>query len=348
MLRSLHTRDDGYELFEVTSFDDLDLGELLPMIDGAWRHDYQGEVRLIFDGQVLRKLMPPGDFVAVLTRSPVGEPVAFELALKRRLLVRGESLSAYYASVLTVSAEHRSKGLGRLVLEGINHLVFEQQGADLIVSTFHEGHAGSPAVQSTYDRIGDWGIARFHRAPIWGRRLDKQPFLPLNAPPTFRELDGAAAVDLSARIDDRCEASFALEASLSAQYLSPENEASTLYDYPFGSGRFLAGVNLLPMAVDDRELPPIAQLQLLLAIDGTEAQIAPGDVEKVLQHLGHRLGERGCFALSLVDMGVVPLEVLEKLGFRQTEDVITFAARGPQDTIAAFEGLQPPFFLDFT
>ena len=81
----------------------------------------------------------------------------------------------------------------------------------------------------------------------------------------------------------------------------------------------------------------------MLAPRGTDAEI-----EDIVHHMGLFLAQRGCFAMTLVDMGMVPRSVLENLGFSPTEDLITFAARGPRGTIAAFEGLRPPFYLDFT
>ena len=350
MLRSLGKREDGYQIFEITSVDDLDLASFVPMVDRAWKLDYIDEARLDFNEAVLRKLMQGRWWVAVLACSGNGAPVGFELALERTLRVRERTLHAYYASVFTVCADHRRKGLGRWILEAINRLVFEEHEADVIVSTFHEGHAGSPAVQSTFDRISEWGVARFHTTPIWSRRLDKEPLAELDSPPRFVQLDGLGegSVPNARAIDDLVEAefetSFSLDASLGAQYLNPANEASGTILYGPDSDRLsLACFNVLPMAINERRLRPIGQLQLLLAPRGTDAEI-----EDIVHHMGLFLAQRGCFAMTLVDMGMVPRSVLENLGFSPTEDLITFAARGPRGTIAAFEGLRPPFYLDFT
>ena len=366
MLRQLGKRNDGYELFEVTSADDLEFPTFVQMLDRAWKLDYLDEVRLDLNEDVLRRMMSGSWWLAVLARASDGSPVGFELALERRLRVRDRAFHAYYASVFTVSADHRRKGLGRWILEAINQLVFEEHDAEMILSTFHEGHAGSPAVQSTFDRIGDWGVARFHQSPIWSRRLDKDPLSPRSPVPDFVQLEMTGETPntgLRARpggsdrhgVPDLCaidgllraefETSFALEASLSAQYLDPRNEASGLLLYEVGSEAeiCLAGFNVLPIAINDKRLPPIGQLQLLLAPRCTDAQL-----EEVVHHMGLFLADLGCFAMSLLDMGVVPRTVLEGLGFSPTQDLITFAARGPKSTIAAFEGLQPPFFVDFT
>jgi GNAT superfamily N-acetyltransferase len=345
MLRRLDQRADGSELFELTSIDDLDFGTFLPMVDRAWSLDYADEPRLDFDEAVLRKLAHDPWWVGVLAVSGDGSPVGFELALERTLRVSGRTLRAYYASVFTVSADHRRQGLGRWILEGINRLVFAERGADLILSTFHQGHAGSPTVQSTFDRIPEWGVVRFHTSPIWSRRLDRDPLPALEPPMSFVQLerlpDGRAIDDL---LRGTFAASFALSESLSAQYLNPHNQASGLLLYELGSGRIaLSGFNVLPMAINERRLRPIGQLQLLAAPGCSSAQI-----EMVVHHLGLLLAERGCFAMTLLDMGVVPRGVLDRLGFVATDTQITFAARGPKRTIECFAGLRPPYFLDFS
>ena len=67
-----------------------------------------------------------------------------------------------------------------------------------------------------------------------------------------------------------------------------------------------------------------------------------------MHHTALRLAERGCFAMTLLDMGVVAPSALARLGFSPTDTLITFAARGPRRHVEAFATLRPPFFLDFT
>jgi hypothetical protein len=347
VLRLLGQRADGHRLFEVGSYADLDLDTLVPMLDRAWRLDYAGAARLDFDGAVLRKMMRDPWWVAVLAVDGDGKPSAFELALERTLYVKGRTLHAFYASVLTVSADHRSQGLGRLVLGGINRLVFAERGADVIVSTFHEGHSGSPAVQSTFDRIPGWGVVRFHRTPIWSRRLDRDPLPPLDPAPAVEALEPATGrgtpLDLGAleaQIRAAFSASFALSESLGAQYLAPEDGTSGLLLYQEDA---LCGFNILPMAIEDHRLRPVGQLQLLHAPGASEERIGT-----IVHHLATVLAARGCFVMTALEMGVVTRAVLEQLGFAPTDTAIAFAARGPKRNLEPFEDLRPPFFLDFT
>ena len=298
----------------------------------------------------LEKLMLGSHWAGVLVQAPNGDPVGFELALERTLQVRDKNLRAFYVTALTVSAEHRGRGLGRLVLEGINQLVFDKCGADLILSTFHEGHSGSPAVQSTFDRIEGFCVHRFHQSPVYSRRLDKDPLPQLEQPPRAKPLnDPTQAETIEVHLREHFEVSFALEASLASQYLQARNISSGFwrYDLPADKGDseapLLIGWNLLPMAYNERDLPPIGQLQFLFAPDRSAATI-----ERALHDAATRLHKKGCFAVSVLDMGTAPISVLERLGFAATETLVTFAARGPIETIDTLEGVSPPFFYDFT
>ena len=87
----------------------------------------------------------------------------------------------------------------------------------------------------------------------------------------------------------------------------------------------LVGFNILPMVKDDRRLKPIGQLQFLLAPGASDVQLR-GLVHRLALHLTGQ----GCFAMTLLDQGVLPRAVLEDLGFVPSGTTITFAARGPQ------------------
>ena len=98
-------------------------------------------------------------WVGILVCTEAGQPVGFELALERTLFCRQTPLRAYYASVFTVSAQHRRRGIGRWLLEGINQVVFEERNADLVFSTFEM--TGSIAADGTVvgkDSVSVWDL----------------------------------------------------------------------------------------------------------------------------------------------------------------------------------------------
>ena len=364
MLQPLDTRD-GLTRYAITSIADLDFPALLALMAEAWQADYTDHVRPDFTEAFLRRLMGGTAWVGVLVCTAAGQPVGFELALERTLYCRQASLRVYYASVFTVSAQHRRRGIGRWLLEGINQLVFEEQQADLIFSTFHQGHAGSPTVQSTFNRIPGWGVHRFHTTPIWSRRLDRDPLPSLPEPvsvtrvvwPADRaewtvQADSTAAAHLTLPTLDafthtlrtHYDVAFGLDASFRTQYLRPDlPDAGTLW-YDLGQEACCcASFSLTPLVVNARRLRPVGVLQALHTEHCTPAQL-----ERVLLHLAQWFLDHGCFAMSLYDLGLIPHELLQRLGLHPSEDRYVYVVRGPRGVIEPFAAVQPPFFIDFT
>ncbi len=364
MRRQLDTRD-GFVRFAIDACDDLDIPALLALFGEAWQADYADQVRPHFNDRFVRRLMAESTWVGILVCTDAGTPVGFELALERTLYCRQQLLRAYYATVFTVSSQYRRRGLGAWILEGINHLAFDERQADLVFSTFHQGHAGSPTVQSTFDRIPDWGVCRFYTTTLWSRRLDRDPLPPLSqavsATPIVlpregtpllaqAEAESTASVTLpsvnalTAALRAQYEVAFGLDASFRTQYLNPEATDSGTIWYEFASGATACvSYYLTPLIVNDRHLNPVGQLHSIYT-----QNCSPNDLESMLHHLGLFLRERGCFAMSLYDLGVIPHGSLRQLGLRPSDDRYAFAVRGPRRVIEPFHTVQPPFFLDFS
>ena len=355
---------DGLTRSAITSLDDLDLPPLLALIEEAWQTDYANQIRPHFTAPFLRRLTADSTWVGILATTEDGTPVGFELALERTLYCRRQPLRAYYATLFSVSSRYRRRGVGRWLLEGINDLVFDERQADLIFSAFHQGRAGSLAVQSMVDRLPDWRVCCFHAAPFWSRGLDHDPpssLTPaLSATPVMLPREGtrllapAAAerstsvslpsvADLTAVLNTSHEVAFGLDASFRTRYLQPEASDSGTLWYEFTSGASACvSYYLAPLILNDRQIEPIGQLH---SIHTHECH--PRQIEAMLDHLGLLLHAKGCFAMSLYDQGVIPPESLQQLGFRPSADRYTFAVRGPRRAVDPFFTVRPPFFLDF-
>ena len=364
MLQPLDTRN-GLTRYAVTSITDLDLPALLALIADAWRADYTDRVRPDFTEAFLRRLMANTTWVGILVCTEAGLPVGFELALERTLYCRREPLRTYYASVFTVSTHHRRRGIGQWLLEGINQMVFEERRADLIFSTFHHGHAGSPTVQSIFDRIPDWGVQRFYTTSLWSRLVDRESLPPFTETisvtrvvrpadhaewtPQADSADAAALTlptldEFTQTIRTHYDMAFGLDASFRSQYLLPRApDAGTLW-YDLGQGASCCtSYYVTPLIVNERRLRPVGVIHTL----HTE-QCTPEHLERVLRHLGQLFLAHGCFAMSLFDLGVIPHELLYRLDFHPSEDRYAYAVRGPRRAIEPFVTVQPPFFIDFT
>jgi GNAT superfamily N-acetyltransferase len=270
MLQPLDSHD-GLTHYVTTSIADLDLPMLLALMAEAWQADYTDHVHPDFTEAFLRRMMADATWVGMLVCTEAGQPIGFELVLERTLYCRQAPLRTYYATFFTVSAQHRRRGVGRWLLEGINHLVFEEQQADLIFSTFHHGHAGSPTVQSTFDRIPDWGVHRFYTTLIWSRRLDREPLPPVPEPLSVTRVvwpgdhsewtaqpdsTSSAAMTLptldafTQTIRTQYEVAFGLDASFRTHYLLPDApDAGTLW-YDLGQGATCcASFSITPLVV---------------------------------------------------------------------------------------------------
>jgi ribosomal protein S18 acetylase RimI-like enzyme len=62
-------------------------------------------------------MVEPSTWIGVLVCTDDGAPVGIELALERTLYCRQARLRAYYATVFTVSAHYRRRGIGRWLLD---------------------------------------------------------------------------------------------------------------------------------------------------------------------------------------------------------------------------------------
>jgi GNAT superfamily N-acetyltransferase len=361
MLKALESRN-GLISYAVTSMTDLDLPVLLATIDEAWRADYGDQVRLVFDEAFLRWLMGEPVWVGVLLCTQEGLPVGFELALERTLYCQGRACRAYYASLFTVAAHARRRGLGRWILESINRLVFAERGADLIFSMFHAGHAGSPTVQHTYDHIPDWGVQRFHTSPLWGRRLDAIPPLTVpvratrvaaspGAPSLMSIADETATPPLLPTIAELNEAlrtqyhvAFGLGESFQTQYLHPDTPDAGTFWYEFDRGAHCAiSFHLTPLAINARPLGPLGQIHTVYT-----HQCTPDHLRQALHHLCLFFHQHRCYGATILDQGVVPHDVLHTLHFRPSTDHLIFAVRGLRPAIQPFATVSPPYFLDFS
>ena len=363
MRQALTTRGD-LTSYAVTAIEDVDVPTLMALLDAAWQADYHDQVRLAFDETFLRWLMVAPEWVGIVLCTRDGTPVGFEMALARTLYCHQHPLAAYYATLFTVAPEYRRQGLGQWLLEELNQQVFGVRGAAVLFSVFHSGHAGSPTVQATFDRLADWGVQRFHTSPIWGLRLDRAPLPPLDhqvaamrvglprgethltpQPPdtSFSVNNLPEVTTLTADLAAHYQVFFGFDKSFRTQYLQPGIKHSGTFWYTFEPGSYCSlSFHLNMLQRNEQYLGRAGQIQTVYATHCTAAHL-----QQALHHLGRWLQDEGCFAVTLLDQGVIPHHVLQTLHFRPGEDQMLFAVRGPRSSIAAFTTVQPPYGLDF-
>lgn len=348
---------DGFTRQAFGQGDELDLEPLLPMLTDAWATDYANDVRIDFDTPFFERMCSTPEWIAVAVFGPNGRPVGFEIGIERTLHLGKAVLSAYYVTAFSVAPAYRRRGIGRWVLEGINELVFTERGADLIFSTFHIGHAGSPTVQSTFDAISDFAVCQFSTSPLYGLRFDRW-----TPPSSTRAVGGRLMLDEhrlqcltedSARVLDAGGlrrtaasahgASFALDRSFDAFYLSSTQDNAGSIWYAFGDDRWCwITYSFLSLAFNHTPLGACGQLQTVASHDVDDSEL-----ESALCDVAHRFAEHGCISMILLDQGAVPVDVLLRIGLRPTDTDICFAARGPAAVVQPFADAQRPYLLDF-
>ena len=336
----------------------LDLPPLLPMIAEAWAADYAGDIRMDFDAEFFARMCATPGWIAVVAFESGGRPVGFEIGIQRTLRLGRNELHAYYVTAFSGAPQYRRQGIGRWVLEGINELVFMERGADLIFSTFHLGHAGSPTVQSTYDAISDYGVCRFSTSPLYGLRLSKWKPPPhdrvrgerlvLDDAGKLRLADTDRAAPLSrdalaGALGETYEAAFTLDGSFGALYLAPESKESGGIWYEFGEDRWCwITYAFLGLAIDHTPIGRCGQVQTVASRGLQEAELEAAMIDTL-----HRFADLGCTSAIMLDQGAVPADSLARIGLAPTDTEICFSARGPADVVRGFEDAGRPYLLDF-
>ncbi|MHA3747659.1 hypothetical protein [Xanthomonas citri] len=70
---------------------DVDIDDLVRFSELAWRHNYKGRLRVVYDAPFYAWLLSGKDWFAVLARNGEGRIVGCMFALVRDLYIRGES-----------------------------------------------------------------------------------------------------------------------------------------------------------------------------------------------------------------------------------------------------------------
>ncbi|MCH9673375.1 MAG: hypothetical protein K0U93_18190 [Gammaproteobacteria bacterium] len=348
-----------YERFAFDSSDDIDVDEMATLATDAWAADYVDVVRPDFPPAVLRRLMGGSGWFGVGVWLNTGEMVGYELALPRVLLCRGVTLNAYYVTAFTVSSAHRRHGLGRWILEGINSVAFAERGTDIVFSTFHQGHAGSPTVQATFDQIDDWAVNRFHQTAIWTRRLDRGALSELDERVQVTRLalandvltavsTGAPAPWTAAELEHAIEAghdvSFSLSGQFASSYLSADEDGvgSLWIEINDDAWAFVPYV-VQPLTTNTMPAFKFGQVQGIFGRGLNQENSA-----QVLTALLHFFRGLGCMAAGIFDTGGLAPAALRGAGLELDDDRYYYAVRGPTANISLFDTVRPPYFIDFS
>lgn len=346
--------------YAATAVRDLDIPRLVAMIDHAWRTDYPGAVRPIFDSAYMRWLMPDDESIAVII-SDADSLVGFYVALQRTLYCRQRTITAYYGTALTVAPQYRGLGLGRWITQTMNGLVIDQRRGEVIIANYNIAHGGLATVESALRGNLDWCVHPFHTAVTWSRDLASEPLpeparlLKVEQVTVARDgrlsascegshgarLSLRSAVDANEELRTTYDVAFGLDSSLRTQFFdAPTGDAGTVV-FIFDDGVCGISFNIAELGLNERTFGRVGRLQAIHAV-----ACSAEDVRSAVLHVCRWFQRKGCREVRIVDEGIVPPPVLEDLGFHSADDRLTFAVRGPKDAVQLFEAVKPPYYID--
>lgn len=162
----------------------LDYEGLGRLADEAYRHDYEGVARVVFDADYFEWLLEPGkrDWLAVIAVNASDEPVGCIVSLLRTLSYAGRDFPALYSTAWTVAPEYRNRNVAIRLARAHTAAFTDADNRQVGISMFHAGHSGMRAqgvFGGTNPATGSSGMRSFHRGALWSRRL-----LGIDAPAT--------------------------------------------------------------------------------------------------------------------------------------------------------------------
>lgn len=363
-MRAVENRTD-IRVFAVRDATRVDYDGLGELADGAWRHDYAGKARVVYDADYFLWLLEPRwrDWLAVIAVNETDEPVGCIVSLLRTLCYAGREYPALHSTAWTVAPAYRNRNVAIRLARAHSAAFTDADDRQVGVSLFHAGHAGMRA-QGVFGGVnptdGSSGARLFHRGALWSRRLLANDASPAHAAPACR-LSRLSLAEGQLLADGdvpspgfeafrqrilRAPLAFAPTESFARMYLRDGNERSGTLLFGFDSGsQCLATYSMQQLALDDVDLGKVGQIQNLLPTGCT-----PQEMATVVRELCAFFRRLGCVSVSSYDQGCVDAGVLQDLGFsRSSDELVSNLWATPRAVMQGFPGFQqlaPPYLLD--
>lgn len=344
----------------------LDYEGLGRLADEAYRHDYEGVARVVFDADYFEWLLEPGkrDWLAVIAVNASDEPVGCIVSLLRTLSYAGRDFPALYSTAWTVAPEYRNRNVAIRLARAHTAAFTDADNRQVGISIFHAGHSGMRA-QGVFGGpnppTASSGMRSFHRGALWSRRLlggdasATNPVLPCRMS-HLSLCDGRLvavgdvpplSLEAYRLLIQRMPLAFAPTESFARLYLRRGSERAGTLLFGFESqGQCIASYSMHELALDDVDLGKVGQVQYLLPSCCTQQELAAALLE-----LCAFFRRQGCLSACMHDQGCIEASLLERYGFsRSTDELISNLWATPlavEQGFPGFQHLEPPYLLDF-
>lgn len=326
----------------------IDIDALVALSNTAWRHNYDGSVRVVYDADYYEWLLGGSDWFAVLALTGEGRPVGFIVSLLRSLTCGGERFPAALTTSWSVDPAYRRTGVSLRVWQA-NRSSIRERGC-FGVATAHGGYSGTRAGVVFREPAEVRGVATvLQTGAIWSRALSGRTATPMQRPPAgLRRLcfvDGPYPIDdLDAPVDrdtftrlvaSNTKLAFAPSENFAQLYFNSETTRSgTLWLEPGGGARCAVGFTMFTLALDDMEIGLVGRIQFFFAFDCDDERR-----EIALEAVCGFLQRAGCSSVSLVDQRHIPQAILERCAFVRTPDEVTYSLWSREPLAAPFDDL---------
>jgi ribosomal protein S18 acetylase RimI-like enzyme len=344
-----------FEIVVTSSASSIDFDRLAEFSDRAWRKEYAGKPRALYDRDFLTWLLSGEHWYAVLALTKTGQPVGSFFSLLRTLRHEGGSIPALYSTGWAVDPAYRRNGVSLMLWQTHRTMLRERGCAD--VTTLHVGHSAARAGGVLRESGAQRGSSNeFHTGSIWSRRLtDEDAAKP--QPRILRqrlhvageagvnpgEAAGSNGENFTALLDRTSTLSYAPSANFSQLYMNRKSGRSGTLCFTTADGSQCAmGFSTHTLAYEGTPMGDIGRIQFAVC-----DRCDDDDLLAALESTCAFLAELECFSVSVVDQNCIPLEVLRRGGFEETSDSIAFRIWTPESLAGRFVSAKPPFAFDF-
>jgi hypothetical protein len=335
--------------------DEIDFDALCELSERAFKHNYAGKLRIVYDHDYYERLLAGSDWLGVFAFDENHRLVGCKFSLLRVLMWRCQLYPAAYSTNWAVDPAYRRTGVSLRIWQALSKELRERNCIGIGAS--HEGNSGTRSGVVFREPLGQRRVAIVVMSGvIWSRSLTG--VTPINEWRSTVRMQRLCFVDGSypygdpdAPIDQSTFAqllaesnalTFAPTHSFAQLYFNSElNRSGTLWLELGGDARCAVGYSMFTLALDDVEVGQIGRIQFILPFGCDDAQQAAA-----LEAVCGFLQRAGCSSASLLDQRAITLATLKLCGFTPTSDQVTLSL-GVQPSLATrFENM-PWLALDF-
>lgn len=332
----------------------IDYEGLAHLAEDAWRHDYSGKVRVIYDAEYFAWLLADGadDWIAVIAVNESDEPIGCLISLLRTLSYAGRDVPALYSTAWMVAPDYRSRNVAIRLARAHTAAVAAAGERHVGLSMFHAGHSGMRS-QALFGGANtgenDSGTRSFHRGALWSRPLHRAVALPAGETSRLTLAEGRFFSDgavSSLTLDDYraliapSSVAFAPSESYARLYFADDPRSGTLQ---IDGGRCIVSYGIHELAMDDIDIGRVGQIQALFG--------DPSAVGAALDVLCAFFQDAGCVTACLHHQGGIDEALLDRHGFARSNDELIVNMWATSEAAAlgfpGFDRLTPPFMLDY-